>query len=74
MAKYTNEKVDMEMKTNNQEHNFNPHKEAVIAMWIFGEEYADLGLGSMDYYNGLSDYNKKLCSRMLEDVEEAPTK
>ena len=57
-----------------QKHNLNPHKEAVIAMWLFGKEYADLGLGSMDYYNGLTASDKKLCKRMLKDIDEARDK
>jgi len=57
-----------------QEHNLNPHKEAVIAMWLFGKEYSELGLGSMDYYNGLSARDKRMCKRMLDDIEEAPDK
>ena len=58
----------------NQEHNFNPHKEAVIAMWLWGKEYSELGLGSMDYYNGLSAGDKNTCKRMLKNIEEAPDK
>lgn len=56
----------------NQEHNFNPHKEAVIAMWLFGRVYSEKGLGSMDFYNQLTDSEKRLCKRMLDNIEEAP--
>ena len=55
-----------------QTRNMNPHKKAVIAMWLFGKEYADLGLGSMDYYDGLSGSDKKMCKRMLDAIKEAP--
>ena len=57
-----------------QQHNLHPHKEAVIAMWLFGSDYAKKGLGSMDYYNQLEPSTKKLIGKMLSEIEEAQQK
>lgn len=57
-----------------QGRNFNPHKEAVIAMWLFGKVCADRGEGSMDFYDSLSDSEKRLCKKTMEGIEEAPPK
>ena len=58
---------------NKQTKNLKPHKEAVIAMCLFGKEYADSGLGSMDYYDGLSTNKQRLCKTILEEIAQAPT-
>jgi hypothetical protein len=53
---------------NDQTRNLNPHAEAVAAMWLYSGDYAHKGLGSMDYYDQLSDYRKDCCRRLVEDV------
>jgi hypothetical protein len=54
--------------------NLKPHKEAVIAMWLFGEEYSRLGIGAIDYYDQLPGSKKRLCACMLEDINNAQRK
>lgn len=49
----------------------NPHKAAVAAMWLFGERYAKLGLGSMGFWDRLTPDEKRLCQRMVQEIEKA---
>ena len=46
-------------------------KEEVAAMWLFHNEYADLGLSAQDYWKGLSGSNRELVRKMLWEISAA---
>lgn len=50
----------------------NPHKAAVVAMALFNREYAKQGGGSMQFYDSLSDDQKKTCREIVTKIESAP--
>lgn len=55
--------------------NLNPHKEARMAMWLYGLLYSKTGLGSMEFYEKyLNDSNRKTCERAVKDILEAREK
>lgn len=51
----------------------NPHKAARVAMWLWGPRYARSGLGSMGYWDSLSDSEKDTCRLAVSDIERAPS-
>ena len=48
-----------------------PHKPARMAMWLWGANYAASGLGSMGYWDSLSEGAKETCRRAVADIEGA---
>lgn len=52
--------------------NLNPHKPAKIAMVLYNERYAAYGGGSMDFWDSLTDNEKKLCRKILKDINSSP--
>lgn len=52
--------------------NQNPHKAAVVAMSMWGAEYARQGGGSMDFWDKLDESRKRICREVVERVESAP--
>lgn len=54
-----------------QKRNLNPHKSARAAMWLYGEEYAAQGGGSMDFWDYLSESKKNLCRKLVIDIERS---
>lgn len=52
--------------------NLNPHKPAVIAMWLWGHEYSQQGGGSMDFWDKLSESRKRICRECLDRLQKAP--
>jgi hypothetical protein len=48
--------------------NINPHAEARLAMALWSEEYSAQRGGSMDFWDGLSESRKDLCTRLLDDI------
>ncbi len=52
--------------------NLNPHKAARVAMCLWGNRYAAQGGGSMDFWDKLTESEKKLCREILEQIEKAP--
>ena len=54
------------------ERNLNPHKPAVVAMSMWGKRYASQSGGSMDFWDRLSDNEKKLCRDLVARIEAAP--
>ena len=52
--------------------NLNPHKPALIAMWIWGRKYAAQGGGSMDFWDEYSEGDKRLCRECVERLNKAP--
>ena len=51
--------------------NFNPHKEARAAMWLFGKEYSESKLGSMNFFDSLLLNKKILCYDMVDGILKA---
>lgn len=52
--------------------NLNPHKPALVAMWLYGARYAAQMGGSMDFWDKLSDTEKRLCRKLVSEINEAP--
>lgn len=48
--------------------NLNPHAEARLAMVIWSAEYAAQDGGSMDFWDGLPEWRKRLCAELVNDV------
>lgn len=56
---------------NDQLRNINPTPEALIAMFIWGKEYADFGGGSMDFFDSLSIGRQRQCTMEYERLKAA---
>lgn len=54
------------------ERNLNPHREARLAMVIWGDEYAAQNGGSMDFWDTLSPGRKRQCRELADLLEKAP--
>lgn len=54
--------------------NLNPHKEARMAMCIFGARYAAQSGGSMDFWRSLSTSDRKVCRDMVNAIENTETR
>lgn len=52
--------------------NLNPHKAARVAMVLWGARYAKQGGGSMDFWDKLSESEKRLCRELVKKIEKAP--
>jgi hypothetical protein len=52
--------------------NLNPHKSALLAMWLWGREYSQQGGGSMDFWDRLSESRKRICRECLDRLQKAP--
>lgn len=51
--------------------NLRPHKAAVAAMWIWGQEYSQQHGGSMDFWDKLPESRRRLCRGLVKDIERA---
>ena len=51
--------------------NINPTKGAVAAMFIYHDEYAARGVGSMDFWDGLTLHEKAVCEDCVGKIEAA---
>lgn len=54
--------------------NLNPHREARLAMIVWGNEYALQGGGVMDFWETLSEPRKKVCREWCDLMEVTPRK
>lgn len=52
--------------------NLRPHAEAKLAMVIWGPEYSRQKLGSMDWWDQLSEQRKRLVRLALDRVQGVP--
>lgn len=50
----------------------NPHKPARFAMWLWGRRYAYQGLGSMGFWDSLTESEQALCRQAVAEIEAAP--
>ena len=70
MSMYVNKKdYDAEMA----KRDLSPHKPARMAMWLWGANYASSGLGSMGYWDSLTDQARETCRRAVAEIEGAPS-
>lgn len=49
----------------------NPHKPARIAMWLWGDAYAKSGLGSMGFWDSLTERQRNQCRLCVAEVAAA---
>ena len=57
----------MELKEmEEQTTNLNPHAEALLYSWIFGEEYSKQGGGVMDFWDKASEKRKEVMKSNLD--------
>lgn len=52
--------------------NMNPHAEARFAMWKWSADYAAQGGGVMDYWDRLSERDKRLCYEAVDEIVACP--
>ena len=52
--------------------NLNPHRAARAAMWLFGARYAAQDRGSMDFWDSLSDSDKRSCRELVGHILNSP--
>jgi hypothetical protein len=55
----------------NVKSNLNPHKAAVAAMWLWGEEYSAQRGGSMDFWKQLGPSRQDTARRLVKTIEAA---
>lgn len=58
-------------ETTKQKRNLDPSAEAIAAMYLYGKEYAAQHGGSMDFWDGLSDSKKRLCTELVNRIKSA---
>lgn len=58
-------------QTIDQKRNLNPHAEAIAAMYLYGDEYAAQGGGSMDFWDKLSESRKNICRAFVVRILQA---
>ena len=51
--------------------NLNPHKAALVAMTLYCREYAEQSGGSMDFWDSLTESQKRTCREALKRIERA---
>ena len=47
-------------------------KPEVVAMWLWGKEYANSGLGAVEWYERLNSYRKHLVDDFMAAYDVAP--
>lgn len=52
--------------------NLNPHKAAVAAMWIWGKRYSEQRGGSMDFWDALTETEKRTARHLVTEIAVAP--
>lgn len=57
--------------TKQMNEDLNPTKPAIVAMIIWGAEYAEKGMGSMAYFDQLPDSEKRRCEIVVDNLEGA---
>jgi hypothetical protein len=55
-------------------HNLNPTPEAIMAMELWGDQYAGQNGGSMDFWDKLPANSKKRCTDAIERIRAALVK
>jgi hypothetical protein len=52
--------------------NLTPHKWAVAAMYLWGSRYSQQNGGSMDFWDTLDPFEKRLCKDLVNAINKAP--
>lgn len=60
------------MKEPKLDRNLNPHKAAVVAMSLYGQEYARQDGGAIDFWEALSGSQRARCRELVSRLEAAP--
>lgn len=55
----------------NQQRNLDPSAEAIAAMYLYGNEYASQGGGSMDFWDVLHPSKKRICTELVNKIKSA---
>jgi hypothetical protein len=56
----------------NQKRNISPIAPALVAMALWNNRYGAQRGGSMDFWDTLSDYEKRTCTELAEQIRKAP--
>jgi hypothetical protein len=62
---------DLKFRTTQAQRDQNPHKAAVVAMWLYGARYAKQALGSMGFWDSLTESEREMCRNMVDAIEKA---
>lgn len=54
-----------------QRRNLDPHAPARAAMWIWSKQYSDQRGGSMDFWDGLNESEKRIARKCVEEIRKA---
>lgn len=54
-----------------QQRNLNPSAEAIAAMYIYTNDYAEQSGGSMDFWDNLSERRKHVCIELVDRIRMA---
>jgi hypothetical protein len=54
-----------------QYRNLHAHREARIAMLVWGKRYSEQHGGSMDFWESLSRAERNLCRKLLKEIDDA---
>jgi hypothetical protein len=52
--------------------NLNPHKSARMAMYLYAHRYASQGGGSMDFWDKLTEGEKRTCRECVRELLNSP--
>jgi len=66
LKELTLERIAMGKEYPDQTRNLNPTLEARVAMIIYGRAYSVQNGGSMEFWDRLDDYNKRVCKLVVE--------
>lgn len=59
------------MTKRTDERNLNPHAEAVVAMNLYAQQYADQNGGCMDFWDKLEPGRKQRCKALVDRIKGA---
>jgi len=51
-----------------EQRNLDPHRPAICAMWLYADRYTSQRVGSMEFWDKLSESDKATCRRMAEQI------
>jgi len=52
--------------------NINPHKEALLAIYVWGGRYSQQSGGCMDFWDSLSKHDKEICVYGVDTILNTP--
>lgn len=55
-----------------EKRNLAPTAPAYAAMALYGKRYSSQSGGSMDFWDSLSDYEKRTCTELAKQIKAAP--